>query len=391
MAPDDRGLYCAPGGFWIDPWRPVERAVITHAHGDHARPGSASYLAAAAGLGILIHRLPKARIEGLPYGETRRIGEVDVSFHPAGHVLGSAQVRVEHRGEVWVVSGDYKRQADPTCAPFEPIRCHTLITEATFALPIYRWEDTTQVAVEIAAWWRENADAGRASVLCAYSLGKAQRLLAELLPHVAGRTLRTHAAIEAINDIYRSSGVHLPPTRRLEPSSRGSLAGELILAPPAAFGSLWMRRIGRAQVGFASGWMLLPDRLRRGSFDRGFVVSDHADWEGLLRTVEESGAERVLTTHGYAASLARFLGERGIDAAVLDVETRGRSAEAAGAKDQQLRLPLPEDPRAAAARKAAGIPGWLFDECSAAVGHLAETVALLPMSGATPSELAEPC
>jgi len=301
--------------------------VVTHAHGDHARPGSAAYLAAAPGLGVLGHRLPKARIEGLPYGETRRIGEVDLSFHPAGHVLGSAQVRIEHRGEVWVVSGDYKRQSDPTCAPFEPVRCHTFITEATFALPIFRWEETSRVAVEIAAWWRDNAEAGRASVLCAYSLGKAQRLLAELSPHAAGRTFRTHGAIEAINEVYRRSGVVLPPTRRIEPSSRGSLAGELILAPPAAFGSLWMRRLGRAQLAFASGWMLLPDRLVRGSYDRGFVVSDHADWGDLLRTVEESGAERVLATHGYAAELARFLGEQGRTAAVLDAGTPGCLAE----------------------------------------------------------------
>lgn len=364
--------------------------MLTHAHGDHARPGSAAYLSAAPGLGILEHRLPKSQIEGLVYGETRRIGEVDVSFHPAGHVLGSAQVRIEHRGEVWVVSGDYKRQADPTCAPFEPVRCHTFVTEATFALPVFRWTETSTEAVEIAAWWRENAEAGRASVLCAYSLGKAQRLLAELLPHVSGRTLRTHGAIEAINEIYRRSGVVLPPTRRIEPSSRGSLAGELILAPPAAFGSLWMRRIGRAQVGFASGWMLLPDRLRRGSFDRGFVVSDHADWRDLLRTVEESGAERVLATHGYSAALARFLRERGIDAAVLDAEVRGRSP-GSGTEVQQLLLPLPENALAAAARKAAGVPRWLFEECRAAVGNPAETEALLAQAGATPGRPAEPC
>lgn len=363
--------------------------MITHAHGDHARAGSAAYLAAAPGLGILRHRLPKARVEGLAYGETRRIGEVDVSFHPAGHVLGSAQVRVEHRGRVWVASGDYKRQADPTCDSFEPVRCHTLITEATFALPIYRWPNTSRVAGEIASWWKENAEAGRASVLCAYSLGKAQRLLAALAPHVAGRTVRTHGAIEAVNEVYRLAGVDLPATRRLEPSSRGSLSGELILAPPAAFGSLWMRRVGRAEVAFASGWMLLPDRLRRGTFDRGFVVSDHADWRDLLRTVRESGAERVLTTHGYAAALARFLGERGTEAAVLGGETPEESAEGAPCPKRQLLLPLPENPKVEAARSAAEIPGWLFDECQAAVGKFAETLALLPKAGEAADSLAE--
>lgn len=350
--------------------------MLTHAHGDHARPGSAAYLAAAPGLSLLGHRLPKARIEGLAYGETRRVGEIDLSFHPAGHVLGSAQVRIEHQGEVWVVSGDYKRQDDSTCAPFEPVRCHTFITEATFALPIYRWEPASAVAAAIAEWWRENAEAGRASVLCAYSLGKAQRLLAELSPHVAGRTIRTHGAVEAINEIYRGAGVPLPATRRIDLGTRGSFAGEMIVAPPAAFGSLWMRRFGRAEVGFASGWMLLPDRLRRSSFGRGFVVSDHADWKDLLRTVEESGAERVLATHGYSSALARFLGERGWEAGVL--ETTGvREPSERARRSAQLTLPLPESPVAFQAREAAGVAPWLFDQCCDVVGNFAETVALL--------------
>src|SRR6185295_16529645 len=374
------GLYCPQGDFYIDPWRPVERAVLTHAHGDHARPGSAAYLAAAPGLDLLRHRLPKARIEGVPYGESRRVGEVDLSFHPAGHVLGSAQVRIEHRGEVWGVSGDYKRQADPTCAPFEPVRCHTFITEATFALPIYRWTETAAVAAQVAAWWRENAEAGRASVLCAYSLGKAQRLLAALAPHVEGRTIRTHGAIEDINEIYRRSGVQLPPTRRIDPQSSGSFAGDLMIAPPAAFGSLWMRRIGRAQSGFASGWMLLPDRVRRSSFDRGFVVSDHADWGDLLRTIEETGAERVLTTHGYAAALARFLAERGGEAGMLETKV-GRESSERAESSAQLRLPLPERPVAVEAREVAGVASWLFDECCEVVGNFAETVALLAQAG----------
>lgn len=361
--------------------------MLTHAHGDHARSGSAGYLAASPGLGVLEHRLPKARIEAMPYGEKRRIGEVDVSFHPAGHVLGSAQVRIEHRGEVWVVSGDYKRQADPTCAPFEPVRCHTFITEATFALPIYRWEETSTVAAEIADWWRENTAAGRASVLCAYSLGKAQRLLAELLPHVAGRTIRTHGAIEAINEIYLRAGVVLPATRRIDPQSRGSFAGDLIVAPPAAFGSLWMRRFGRAKTAFASGWMLLPDRVRRSSFDRGFVVSDHAGWGDLLKTIEESGAERVLATHGYSAALARFLGERGWQAGVLDTKADREPSE----RPAQLRLPLPERSVAIRAREAAGVSTWLFDECCEVVGNFTETVALLAQAGGKRGSFAEPC
>ncbi len=271
---------------------------------------------------------------------------------------------------MWVVSGDYKRQADPTCAPFEPVRCHTFITEATFGLPIFRWGEAAAVAEEVAAWWRENAQAGYASVLCAYSLGKAQRLLAELLPHVLGRTIRTHAAVEKLNEVYRSAGVRLPPTRRIDPGSRGSFAGDLIFAPPAAFGSLWMRRFGRVRSGFASGWMRLPDRRRRTTFDRGFVLSDHADWSDLLRTIEESGAERVLTTHGYAASLARFLAEQGRESEVLGVAPKGEASERTASERRPIEPPRPW-------AVTAGLPDWLFEECCAVVGDLAETKALL--------------
>jgi putative mRNA 3-end processing factor len=325
---DDRGLFCEAGGFHVDPWRPVERAVISHAHGDHARPGSAAYLAAAPGVPLLQRRLGEdARIEGVPYGRKVRIGEVDVSFHPAGHVLGSAQIRVERDGEVWVFSGDYKRQADPTCEAFEPVRCHAFITEATFALPIYRWDEPAAVARSVLAWWDEGRAQERASVLFAYSLGKAQRLLAELAL-LTDRAVWTHGAVEALTEAYRQAGVRMLPTRPVAEKRRGeSFAGELVIAPPSAAGSTWMRRFGAASTGFASGWMRVRGTRRRRAVDRGFALSDHADWPELLRTVGETGAERVLTTHGYAEPLARFLREHGLEAAALAAPFEGERFE----------------------------------------------------------------
>lgn len=321
---DDCGLYCAAGGFHIDPWRPVPRAVISHGHGDHARPGSGAYLAAASGVPILERRLgPEARIEGVPFGAPVRIGDVTVSFHPAGHILGSAQVRVEHRGEVWVFSGDYKRAPDPSCEPFEPVRCQTFITEATFGLPIYRWGDTAAVAREILAWWDEGRAAGRASVLFCYALGKAQRILAALAP-LTDRPVWVHGTVEPLTECYRRAGVAMLPTRRVAETTRGqSFAGELILAPPSAGGSTWMRRFGPASTAFASGWMRVRGTRRRRGFDRGFEVSDHADWPDLLHTIAETGAERVYTTHGSTEPLARYLRERGLDAGVLPTPFEG--------------------------------------------------------------------
>lgn len=325
---DDCGLYCEAGGFHIDPWKPVPRAVISHGHGDHARWGSAAYLAAAPSLPILRRRLgEEAAIEGAPFGERMRIGGVTVSFHPAGHILGSAQVRVERGGEVWVFSGDYKRLPDPSCEPFETVPCHTFITEATFALPIYRWGDPAAVAGEVFAWWEENREAGRASVLFCYALGKAQRILAALA-RLTGRPVWVHGAVEPLNECYRAAGVEMLPARRVAETARGqSFAGELVLAPPSAGGSTWMRRFGAASTGFASGWMRVRGARRRRGFDRGFEISDHADWPDLLRTIEETGASRVLTTHGFADSLARYLRERGLEAGTLATPFEGETAD----------------------------------------------------------------
>jgi putative mRNA 3-end processing factor len=312
----DHGLHCPAGGFHIDPWRDVDRAVITHAHGDHARRGSRSYLAATPGRGLLEARLGDVRLETRPYGEVMEINGVRVSFHPAGHVLGSAQVRIEHRGEVWVVSGDYKLADDPTCEPFEPVRCDTFITESTFALPVYRWERSGDIFDQINAWWRANRDAGRASIIFAYSLGKSQRILAGVDAGIG--PIITHAAVENLNRAYRAAGVKLPETAMVSETAKGkAFAGALVIAPPSAEGSAWQKRFEPASTAVASGWMQVRGARRRRSADRGFVLSDHADWPGLLNAVSLTGASRVLATHGYAGVLARWLREHGLDGGVI--------------------------------------------------------------------------
>ncbi len=309
------GLRCAAGGFHLDPREPVPLAVVTHAHADHAVPGSARYLCAEPSVSLLRHRLgAEPAIEGVPYGEARSLGETRISFHPAGHVLGSAQVRIQRGDEAWVVTGDYKREADPTCAPFEPVRCEVLVTEASYALPIFRWDDPREVLREVHRWWQGNPR--RASVLFCYVLGKAQRILAGLA-ELTDRPVYVHGALEAITRIYREAGVRMLPTLPVAETAKGrSFAGELVLAPITARGSPWMRRFGDHESAFASGSMRIRGQRRRRSFDRGFALSDHADWPGILRTIEESSARRVLATHGYREALVHWLRDRGMDAEV---------------------------------------------------------------------------
>ena len=319
----DTGLACKAGGFHIDPWRPAETALVTHAHADHARPGSQVYYAAAPGVGLLRKRLgADADIRPVEWGERLAFGDTTVSFHPAGHVLGSAQIRIEGEEGVWVVSGDYKRDADPTCAPFEVVPCDTFITEATFALPIYRWKPGRETAAEIHDWWQGNAASGRPSVLFCYALGKAQRVLAELTAFT-DRCVYVHGAVDALVGVYREAGVAMLPTERVDLRRKGDYAGELIVAPPGAAGSTWMRRFRQASTGFCSGWMRIRGQRRRRGYDRGFVLSDHADWPSLLRTIEETGASRVLATHGHTDALVRLLRERGVDAAALETLYEG--------------------------------------------------------------------
>ena len=332
------GLFCEPGNFFIDPWRPVDRALVTHAHTDHASAGSASYLCAEPGARVLQHRLPDARIDTLPYGRSITIGDTVVSFHPAGHILGSAQIRVEHRGEVWVVSGDYKRQPDPTCAAFEPVPCHTFISEATFALPIYAWDPSAAVTSEILSWWRANRDEERPSVLFCYVLGKAQRILAEIGDRADG-PIHLHGAMAAMTDAYRESGIALAPAERIGEDMRGkTLARSLVLAPLSARGTPWMKRLPRASVAFASGLMRVRGVRRQRAFDRGFALSDHADWSALLATIAETGASRVLATHGWSESLARFLAEeRGLETGTIRTAFEGETGELTESEERGAR------------------------------------------------------
>lgn len=314
----DSGLHCQAGGFHIDPWRATETALITHAHADHARIGSGRYFAAQAGVGLLRKRLgDDADICGVPWGEPLEFGATTVSFHPAGHVLGSAQIRIEAEEGVWVVSGDYKRDADPTCAAFEVVPCDTFITEATFALPIYRWRPGRETAAQIYDWWQTTAADGRPAVLFCYALGKAQRVLAELRAFTDA-TVFVHGAVEALVEIYREAGVDMLATRKVDLREKRDYAGELIIAPPGASGTTWMRRFRTASTGFCSGWMRIRGQRRRRGYDRGFVLSDHADWPSLLRTIEETGASRILATHGHSDALVRLLREQGMDAAALE-------------------------------------------------------------------------
>lgn len=323
----DRGLYCAPGDFYIDPWRPVDRAVITHAHADHARRGHGRYLAAREGEHVLRARLGDITLQAVPYGERVDVNGVRVSLHPAGHVLGSAQVRIEHAGEVWVASGDYKVERDGTCTPFEPVRCDTFITESTFGLPIYRWRPQADLFEELNAWWRANADAGRPSVVFAYAFGKAQRILAGVDAGIG--PLVCHGAVEVLNQAYRASGVALPPTHAVaELPDKTALGRALVVAPPSAQSTPWMRRFGDYSDAFASGWMQLRGARRRRSVDRGLVLSDHADWPGLLAAIGACGAQRVHVTHGYVATLVRWLTEQGLDAAAMESEYGGELDDA---------------------------------------------------------------
>ena len=331
---DANGLYCAVGGFYVDPWNPVAYAVITHAHADHVAAGSSVYLCTRPGEALLRARLgAEAAIESAGYGQTIERRGVRISFHPAGHILGSAQVRIEYRGETCVISGDYKLTPDATCEPFEPLTCHRFVSEATFGLPVFRWPDPNQVLREINEWWRANQESGKASVLFAYPLGKAQRLLSGIDSSLG--PIYTHGAVEQFNRIYRESGVWLPPTeyaRSAPPKADWSRA--LILAPPMAKTSPWLRRFRDFSTGLASGWMRVRGTRRRQSIDRGFVLSDHADWPSLLVAIRGSQASTIWVTHGYRGPLARWLTENGVEAHAI--ETRYEESDSSESAEAEL-------------------------------------------------------
>lgn len=323
-----RGLYCKSGDFYIDPWKPVKRAVVTHAHSDHAYRGNDSYLVPKEGELISRIRLgDEATIQTLSFGKSLDINGVKVSFHPAGHILGSAQVRVAHKDEIWVISGDYKLTADGTCTPFDPVRCHHFITEATFGLPIYRWQEPRSVFDEINSWWLRNRERGKASVIFAYSLGKAQRILNGIDRSIG--PIFTHGAVERLTEAYRESGVELPKTTYAGGvTSKKDFVGSLIIAPPSAQQAVgWLRRFGSQSTGFASGWMAVRGARRQRAVDRGFVLSDHADWPELMSAIAAAEAETVYVTHGFSPEVVRWLNENGQNAVELKTKFVGDDAD----------------------------------------------------------------
>lgn len=322
------GLYCPTGDFYIDPWRPVDRAVITHAHADHARAGHGHYLASTPSEGVLRSRLGEGiNLQTLDYREQITHKGVKMSLHPAGHVLGSAQVRLEQGGQVWVASGDYKVAPDATCAAFEAVPCNVFITESTFGLPIYRWRPDGELFAEINSWWAANAAIGRASVLMCYSFGKAQRILSGLDADIA--PIVVHGAVQTLNMAYRAAGVSLPDTKIVsDVTDPADFRRALVLCPPGAAGGPWIKRFGDASDAFASGWMQLRGARRRGGYDRGFVLSDHADWPGLMAAIGATGASRVIVTHGSVPVLVRYLAGQGLQAEAFDTQYGDDSPDA---------------------------------------------------------------
>lgn len=328
----DRGIYCSAGDFYIDPWKPVDRALITHGHADHSRWGMKRYLCTQAAAPVIRHRLGDITLETIRYNETRRIGDAIVSFHPAGHVPGSAQIRVEVNGEVWVASGDYKVVADGLSEPFEPVRCHAFITECTFGLPIFSWTPQDVLKQQINDWWAKNAANGVTSVLGAYALGKAQRLLTSVDTEIG--PILTHGAIENTNKVLRDQGIALPATT----FAAGDIKikdhpGALLIATPGAMAGPWIKKFGPVSTAFASGWMALRGVRRRRAADRGFIVSDHADWAGLNAAIRETGATKIFATHGYTSSFHRWLREEGYDAHVVSTEYEGEGFDSTSDED----------------------------------------------------------
>lgn len=314
-----KGLYCSAGKFYIDPWQPVDKAIITHAHSDHARVGSGHYLCHHLTKPLLQLRLGDNQYQCVEWNEKIHMNGVTVSLHPAGHIIGSSQVRVEHNGEVWVVSGDYKTENDGISGAFEPVRCNTFITESTFGLPIYNWKPQQVIFEDMRNWIRNNQVTGKTSVLIAYSLGKAQRVL-KAIEAVTGNIF-VHGAIWNIHQALVNAGVSLPAVNRVTPElPKETYKGAVIMAPPSANGTSWMNRFSPYSVGICSGWMQVRGHQRRRNADAGFVLSDHADWKGLLDSVKATGAESVFVTHGFQSAFSRYLNESGITAAEVKTE-----------------------------------------------------------------------
>ncbi|HEX8546612.1 MAG TPA: ligase-associated DNA damage response exonuclease, partial [Cytophagaceae bacterium] len=298
----DKGLYCPQANIYIDPWLPVDNALITHAHSDHSRRGSKRYLAHTQSASVMRLRLGSdIELQTIDYNKDIFINGVKISFHPAGHIIGSAQIRLEHKGEVWVVSGDYKTEYDGLSPAFEPVKCHAFITESTFGLPIYKWKPQEEIYKEINTWWAENSAAGLTSVLFGYPLGKIQRLLFHLDRSI-GRVF-AHGAVINVNEALINDGAPIPLVERVNlEANKKDFAGSIVLATPSALGTPWIRKFQPYSTGLASGWMNLRGAKRRRPVDRGFVLSDHADWPSLLQTIKDTEAEKIFVTHGYKSA-----------------------------------------------------------------------------------------
>jgi len=320
----DRGIYCAEADVYIDPWKSVPRALITHAHSDHARRGNKQYITQEFSAPIIKHRIKGAKVRGVKFGEKININGVQFSFHPAGHIIGSAQIRVEHKGRIEVASGDYKLESDGISGEIEIIKCHHFITESTFGLPIFRWRPQSEVFSEINDWWTENKNKGKISLLTAYSLGKAQRLIHNLNSEFG--TIYTHGTIEKINGLFRDQGIGVPKTSLLTPEiSTKQLIGNMVITPSASLGTSWSKNIIAPSIANASGWMALGKNSKRGGADRGFVLSDHADWDGLNKVIELTGASQVTVTHGYTEQFAKHLAEKGTNAYTASTDYTGET------------------------------------------------------------------
>ena len=316
------GLYCPKADVYLDPWKPVKKAILSHGHADHARWGSSSYLCTPTAAPVIKYRLGDINLETLPFGEEKLINGVSFSFHPAGHILGSAQIKVSYKGEIVVFSGDYKTANDGFSEVFEPVKCHTFITESTFGLPVYHWQDQKWVFNEMEEWCKNNRNNGQLSILYGYSLGKAQRIL-QGLPESVG-PIFTHSTIEAVLNVMRNQGVSLKNTIPVnEHLTRADLLSGVIIAPPAAQNSNWLKKFEPIRNGVVSGWMALRGARRRRNADKGFVLSDHADWEGLNEAISLTGAENVFVTHGYTDILSKWLIDKGLNAHPLETNFEG--------------------------------------------------------------------
>ncbi|GAB5473994.1 MAG: ligase-associated DNA damage response exonuclease [Maribacter sp.] len=321
----DKGIYCHEAKVYIDPWKPVDKAIITHGHADHSRWGHQQYITHHRNIPIISHRLGKINVTGKEWGEVFTINNVQFSLHPAGHIIGSSQVRVTHKGEIWVFTGDYKDEDDGVSTPFEPIKCHTFITECTFGLPAFKWTTQKQVFADINQWWTQNKAEGKTSVLFGYSLGKAQRLLKYLDADIGN--IFTHGAIENMTEVLRPM-MDFPETKLItKETKKNELLGHIVLAPPSAHGSTWIRKMVPYVTASASGWMTFRGARRRRAIDKGFVLSDHCDWQGLLNSIKATGAEKIICTHGYTEIFSRYLRELGYDARTEETQYEGELGE----------------------------------------------------------------